>query len=165
MKIIFRPVIVIALVGLSIWLWSIFFPSPEKIIRKRLDELAATATFSAKDTVVVRAAKAQKLISFLSEDAQLVFDSPAYGQRSLSGRDEITEAVNAGLASTRSLSVEFLDVNVTVGTDGQTAEADLTVKARAAENKDFDVQEMHFILKKIDGTWLITRAETVKTLS
>ena len=33
------------------------------------------------------------------------------------------------------------------------------------DSKDFGVQEMHFQLKKVDGNWLITRAETVKTLS
>jgi len=32
------------------------------------------------------------------------------------------------------------------------------------DNKDFDVQELKFQLKRIDGDWLITRAETVKTL-
>jgi ketosteroid isomerase-like protein len=164
MKIIFRPVILIVLAAIGFWLWTIFVPSPEKIVRQRLAELARTATFTDKETPLARAARAQNIVNFFSPDAQLVFDSPAYGRRALSGRDEITEAT-AALGSIRSLSVEFLDMNVSLETDSETADVDLTVKVRAADSKDFDVQEMHFVLKNFDGTWLITRAETVKTLS
>ena len=63
------------------------------------------------------------------------------------------------------LSVEFLDINVTVEPDRKSAAADLTLKARVAGEKDLIVQELKFTLRKIDGTWLIIRVETVKTLS
>lgn len=164
MKIIFRPVILIVLAALGFWLWTIFVPNPEKIVRQRLAELARAATFTGEETPLNRAARAKKIVGFFSPDAQLVFDSPAYGRRELLGRDEITEAA-AGLGGIRSLSVEFLDMNVSLGTGAQTADVNLTVKVRAADSKEYDVQEMHFILKNHDGTWLITRAETVKTLS
>ena len=52
---------------------------------------------------------------------------------------------------------------MTMAPDRQSAVADLTAKAAVPGQKDFEVQEMKFVLKKINGEWLITRAETVKT--
>ena len=40
-----------------------------------------------------------------------------------------------------------------------------TVKVNAGDSKDYGVQELHFQFKKVDGNWLISRVETVKTLS
>ena len=40
MKIIIRLVLLVALVAVVIWLWGILFPSPEKLIRKQLAEVA-----------------------------------------------------------------------------------------------------------------------------
>ena len=46
------------------------------------------------------------------------------------GRDEITQAALAARSTVSSLSVKFLDVDVTVAPDKQSATADLTVEAR-----------------------------------
>jgi hypothetical protein len=54
---------------------------------------------------------------------------------------------------------------VTVAPDKQSAVADLTVQANISGEPDPIVQEMKFTLRKIDGRWLITRVETVRTLS
>jgi hypothetical protein len=61
--------------------------------------------------------------------------------------------------------VEFPDVNVTVAPDKQSATADLTVKAQAGGDRDSIWQEMKFTLQKTGGKWLITRVETVRTLT
>jgi hypothetical protein len=39
-----------------------------------------------------------------------------------------------------------------------------TARVNANNSQDFGVQELRFQLRKIEGDWLITRAETVKTL-
>ncbi len=44
-------------------------------------------------------------------------------------------------------------------------ESGYAIDFEVLNSKDFGVQEMHFQLKKVDGDWLITRVETVKTLS
>jgi hypothetical protein len=63
------------------------------------------------------------------------------------------------------LKVKFPDINVTVAPDKQSAVADLTVEANISGERDPMVQEMKFTLQKIDGKWLITRVETVRTIS
>ena len=45
----FRIVVVVALIAAGIWAWRALFPSPEKVIRSRLKNLAATASFEPED--------------------------------------------------------------------------------------------------------------------
>jgi ketosteroid isomerase-like protein len=165
MKIAFRLVLLAAVAGLGFWLWTIFFPASEKVVLKKIASLAATATFSANDSNFTRAGKAGNLVSFFAPDAQIIFDAPGLAARTFSGRDEIREAAYGGFASLPALKVQFLDVTVRIGTDKQTADVNCTARVTAGDSKDYGVQEMHFQLKKVDGSWLISRAETVKTLS
>jgi hypothetical protein len=53
-----------ALIALGVWGWRILFPSPEKIIRARLTELAATLSFEPGEGTIVQAYNAQKLKEF-----------------------------------------------------------------------------------------------------
>jgi hypothetical protein len=63
------------------------------------------------------------------------------------------------------LDVQFLDINLTVAPDKNTAEANLTLRAKTAGDRDQIVQEMKLLLNKLEGNWRIQRIETVKTLS
>jgi hypothetical protein len=165
MKIAFRLALLAAAAVLGFWLWTILFPSPEKVVLKKISSVAATATFSASDGNITRATKVSNFIGFFSTDAEISFDVTGYPARTFSSRDEIREAAAGGFTSLPMLKVQFLDVSVRIGADQQSADVSCTVKVNTGDSKDFGVQEMHFQLKKIDGDWLITRAETVKTLS
>jgi len=117
------------------------------------------------DNNLTRAGKAMKLVSFFAPDGQITFDATGYPARTLSGRDEIKEAVLAGFTGLTQLKVQFLDATVRFGADRQTADVSCTARVDAGDSKDYDVQEIRFQLKKVDGDWLITLAATVKTLS
>ena len=165
MKIVLRLVWFCALAALGFWLWTICFPSAEKVILRKVASLAATATFRSGDGNLTRAGKVQKLTAMFAADAQIIIEGTGQGTRTLTGRDEIRETAMAGFGSLTSLKVEFLDMTVRIGDDRQTADVSCTARVNSGDAKDNGVQEMHFQFKKIDGTWLITRAETVKTLS
>lgn len=165
MKIIFRLILLAALAAPGFWLWTVFFPSPEKVIRARLTELARNATFGAQDSAIARGLKAQTLANFFSPNAQLSFDAPGMSPRTLTGLEEIKETATAGFQSLPSLGVEFLDVTVQFDATRCSAEVSCTAKIRSGDARDFGVQEMRFLFRKIDRIWLITRVETVKTLS
>src|SRR5262245_25592471 len=87
-----RFVIVAAVIGLAFWGWRVLVHTPQKIIRSRLQKLAATASFEPKDGELVRAFQAQKLPDFFTPDATLEVDIRGFGQRSFSGRDELQQA-------------------------------------------------------------------------
>ena len=164
MKLLIRFVLVAALVALAGWLWLVFFPGAEKIVLKRMASLAATTSFSAGASPVSRAAKAASFIGYFSPDAEIIVDVPGLGAHTFSGRDEIREAGNGGFATLPGLKVSFLDTTVRVSPDQKTAEASCTVRVTIGSEKDYAFEEMHFQWKKMGEAWLITRAETVKTL-
>jgi hypothetical protein len=86
-----RLVALVLLIGAAIWAWTYFFPSPEKAIRKRLDEVAATASFPANEGDVAKFQNVQKLMSFCTPDIQVSID--AYGQHFTStSKDELLQA-------------------------------------------------------------------------
>jgi uncharacterized protein YchJ len=165
MKIAFRIVLLAVVAALGFWLWTVFFPGPEKLILRKMASLATTSTFNASDSPVMRAVKVGNLIGYFAVDAEIIVDVPELGAHTVSGRDEIRDAARAVFAGLATLNVEFLDVTVRLGTDKQTATVTCTARVSAGDKKNYGVEEMRFQLKKIDGTWLITRAETVKTLS
>jgi len=165
MKTVFRLVLLAALAAGGFWLWTVLFPSPEKVILRKIAHLATTATFRANDNNLTRAGKAMKLASFFAPAGQITFDATGYPARTLSGRDEIKEAALAGFTGLTQLKVQFLDATVRLGADRQTAEVSCTARVDADDSKDYGVQEIRFHLKKVDGDWLITLAATEKTLS
>jgi ketosteroid isomerase-like protein len=155
----------LALLGaLGFWLWTVLFPSPEKVVFRMISKLGATANIQAGEGAISRASKAATVSSLFANDAEIAFDVNEAGTRTLSGRDEIHEAVMGGFANVPSLTVQFYDITVQVGPDKQSAEADCNARASTDSNRDFGIRELRFQLKKRDGDWKITRAETVKTL-
>lgn len=165
MKLLRRLLAGLALVALALWLGLLLFPGPESIIRKRLAALAADASFAGNEGPMVRAAKIARILGFFSLDAEITFDAPGRGVQTLRGREDIRQAALAAQSVLSSLKVEFLDVNVALSPDRQSAVVDLTARARAGSEPGMFVQEMKFTFHKQDGQWRIVRVETVKTLS
>jgi len=165
MKIVLRVLSVAALVAVGVWLWTVLFPSPEKVIRQRLATVAKRASFAPDEGTLARLADAESLAGYFSTNVEIDLDVPGRFQLTITGRDEVTQHAAAADSMVSSLSVKFLDVTLTIGPDKQSAVADFTVEARAGGDPDLIVQEMKFTLRKIDGQWLITRVETIRTLS
>jgi hypothetical protein len=164
MKIVFRIVLPAVLAGLGFWLWMILFPGPQKIVLKKVAGLAAAASINANDGNLTRATKVSSLIGYFSADAEIVCDVPELGTHTFEGRDEIRQAAAGGFTQLSSLKVQFFDAAARVAPDQQSAVATCTARVAPGDSKDFGIQELRFQFKKIDGDWLITRAETVKTL-
>jgi len=150
---------------LGVWLGTVLFPSPEKVIRRRLLELARTASSSANETDLIRLAAARSVAGFFATHVELKLTVPELGQHDSLEREEITQMVMMARSRAGGLKVTFPDINVTVAPDQQSAVADLTVEANIAGERDRLLQEMKFTLRRMDGQWLITRVETVQTLS
>ena len=165
MKIALRFILLAALVALGVWLWFVLFPSPEKVIRQRLTELARIASFSSNESDLARLAAARSLAGFFFTNVEFQVELPELARRDSMDRNEITQAAFAVRSRAGGLKVKFPDINVTVAPDKQSAVADLTVEANISGERDPMVQEMKFTLQKIDGKWLITRVETVRTIS
>ena len=162
----FSQIILVAiLVGLGVLLWRTLFPNPSRVIRNRLVELARAASFSLKEGLVAKAFNTEQFAGYFDNNVEVVVDVPSGAPQSFNGRAELMQAVMAVRSAIGSLSIEFLDINVTLSPDKESAEVDLTGKAKVPGERDFFVQELKFTLKKIGREWLINKVETVKTLS
>lgn len=148
-----------------VWLWTVVFPGPEKIIRKQLAAVASEASFSGAENPLLMAARAENLASRFGTNIEINVNLPGREQHDFIGRPEITQFAAEMRARMGSMKVEFLDVDVKVGPDKQSATADLTVHVATSADKDFLVQEMKITFQKFESDWLITRVETVRTLS
>ena len=149
--------------GLAFWLWMVCFPSPEKVVLKKISQLAALANVGTGDSNLARAGKATQVIGDFANDGEIVVNVPGM-VGTLSGRDEIHDLVMAGFVSVTSLKVQFLDATARIGADRHTARLNCTGRVSVGDAKDTEIQELRFQLRKIEGNWLITRVETVKTL-
>jgi len=154
----------VILLGLG-WLnWQHFFPNEERRIRRMLDDLAQTASIPASQSVVGMGIAVDKLLSYVTVDIQVDVDVPGEGRHAFSGREEIRDAALLAHRNLSDLKVQFLDVNVALAADKRTATVELTAKATQKGAKEFLVQEVKMQLRKEDGQWRVSRAETVKVL-
>jgi hypothetical protein len=165
MKIAVRLVLLAAALALGWWLWTVFPPSPETAIRKKISALAATVSFDAQASSFVRATKAMSFQGYFNSNVVIVVDVPELGTHTFNGRFELVEPGNAAFAALPGLKVSFLDASVRVNPDQTKAEVSCTVRVYVGKDKDSGVQELRFHFQKINGDWLITRVETVKTLT
>ena len=165
MKILFRLLLLAAVTALAFWLWTLFFPSPETVIRKRIDKVARLVSFGPREGNIARAANVLQLTGYFATNIEITVDTPAQSKQTLSGRDELTQAALAVRNVLAGLSVEFLDQTITLSPDKLEATVSLTGKARVPGDRDLLVQELKFYLQKINGDWLIVRIETVRTLT
>ncbi len=151
--------------ALGVWGWWIFFPSPERAIRARLDALARTLSFEPKDGTLARGYGAEKAAGFFTTNVEINVEARGFEPLHFSRRDEIQQAALGAARFLRGLKVEFLDINLTLNPDQQSAKANLTGKWTPSGDRDFNVLEFNFLLMKVNGTWLIYRVDSVKTLS
>ena len=165
MKNVKRFVLLAVLIATGLWLWTILFPSPDTIVRKRLAQVAAEVSFNPGENPLVIAARSENLASRFSTNVEVNVTVPDFGRQDVVGRAEIAQAAASVRTRWSSLKVEFPDVSVTVAPDKQSAVADVAVKVQAAGQKDIYVQEMKFTFQRIGGDWLITRVETVRAPS
>jgi len=165
MKLAVRLILLLLVIAVGLWVWSVFFPGPEKAIRQHLEKTARAASFKGNEGPFDQLGKIGEFAQCFSPDVEVKFDSPGVGSVSLSGRDDLKRAAGGARTQASALQVDFVDAIVVVAPDHETATVDLTVRATIPGDRDFFVQEMKLYLKKFGRSWLIIRVETVKTLS
>ena len=164
MKNLLRLILLVVLIALGIWVWHILFPNPQKIIRHRLNKLAQLASVAPNEGNFSRVACVEKMGAYFTDNAEVNLNIPGESLV-LNGRAELTQAALAARSSANGgVSAEFVDINIDMGPNNQSAMVDLTLHAKVGSDKDAIIQELEFTFKKIKGDWLISRVATVQTL-
>lgn len=146
-------------------LWQRLIPNEPARIKKTLRAVAKTVSIPQSETTIQAGLAVGRILEFLTEDVQVDIDGPSTGRFTLSGREEIREAITYARKNLGPVNVQFLDISVTVAPDRQTAMAQLTVQAsRPSENEPW-IQAIRLHLRKVQRNWQIQRAETIKPLT
>jgi hypothetical protein len=153
------------LAAVAVGAWQFFFPNPQKLILKRLARVAELASFRGNEALASRLLNVRNLVECFSPNVQIHVGIEGTSERSLEGRPDLQQAILLIRSTMNGLVVEFVDMTVEVAPDRQTATASMTLKASVPGEKDLAVQELKMKFEKIDGEWLISRVESVKTLS
>src|ERR1035441_1276822 len=101
-----RILLVGLLAAVGLWGWRVFFPSPEEVIRKRLGELARSASTSSSESLLAKAWNASALAEYFTVDVEITLDVPGL-QHTINGRDELVRTVAGARSEDRSLTVTF----------------------------------------------------------
>ena len=155
---------IVALLLVGVWIYRILFPSDEKLIRQLLAEAAQTAAVKPNENPLFKIASANKLVGFFSADAVLKLEVAGVDTRTLDTPEDLRQAVTAARASLQEAKFQLREVQVGMGSDSQSATAQLVAIAYLNGSGDPLVQELKIQLKKIGHRWKISRVETVKTL-
>jgi hypothetical protein len=164
MKIVFRVILFVALLGAGLWLWIHFHPGPEEAIRKRLLALAQCASFGGNEGEIARMAASQELGDYFTQDATVTINIPELILRTFESRVEIVQAAYAAHKGLQSVHAEFVDMDIVLASDRKSAVAELTAKVTVPSEKSFFPQQLRFHLALLEGKWLIRQVDTVEVL-
>jgi hypothetical protein len=128
-----------------------------RIIKRRLGELASTLSAPASETQVERLARLSRLRRFADEGVRVSLDRTQYS------RDEAIGLAAAWQVPAGGWNVDFADVDVRVGSDDSArafATAEMTTQdVQTAQPQSLGSVEVTFSLAKKGGEWLITEAD------
>jgi len=150
--------------ALGVWIYQVFFPGDEKLIRKLLAQVAETATVKPNENPIFKLAGGTKLVGFFGPNAVLKVEVSGADLRSIRGRDELLQAITAARAGLQEARIELQEIQVNVDPGHESATAQLVASARINGGDDLLVQELKMRFNKVDGRWKIAQVETVKGL-
>ncbi len=164
MKTVMRLLALALVAAAGFWIWRTFFPSPEVVIRRRLQKLASLASFSQGEGDLSKLAGARAVPDYFAPEVDVMLDAPGHLHHDFHTRDQISDAALASRQA-QSLSVKFPDINVIVNGDGLTAVSDVTLDARVAGDPDEIIEELKMTWIRTNDTWLIAKVQSVQPVS
>lgn len=155
------------ILALLVVIWGVraLFPSEARRIRQRLDELAETASIEAGEPPLVRMSRAARIGRYFIEDAVVDLGDPF---RPIRGREAVIGAAARIPVRQEGVTFEFVDVQVVVPPDEQTATVRLTAQSSGLDFRTGDhvieARELDMTLRQLEGEWLIARVDGIEVI-
>lgn len=134
------------------------------VIRQRLDAFADAVNKGGGSGLAGAAAHAISLAEFFTNDVVITLGG---GSAPIEGRDMLISMATRLQPRTSEYRLEFEDVNVALGPDGESADVDLTAKfirRAAGARQSMDAREFKLQMRRDDGEWKIASVEAIQTL-
>src|SRR5579863_8223380 len=130
-----RLVLVVFVLGLGYWAWVLFFPSPARVIRGRLEKMAQLASFTDKEGALTKAASSQKLASFFAEHVEVRVDAPGIENEAFNSREDLYEAILGARVVARTVHAKLYDISIEMTPGKQEAIANAEMHADVGDQK------------------------------
>jgi hypothetical protein len=154
---IYVSLVLAALAGYFVYQWWF---NPNRIIKRRLGEVAAALSAPGAEDDLARLARIARLRGYLDDRIRVRIGRAGPEFQS---RDEALGAAVGWKAASGGWSVDFVDVDVRVNSDGTArafATAELTTREPQTGQETRDSREVSFSLQNEEGDWLIREAES-----
>ncbi|MDP7478319.1 MAG: nuclear transport factor 2 family protein [Vicinamibacterales bacterium] len=135
----------------------------EDRIRHQLEDIAQTVSVEARETPMIRQARAARLTTYLTADTNIDLGAPF---SPVAGRDAVARAAAQVRVPAGGVTVEFDEVRVTVDDQTRRALATATASVKAAAGVGGEllgVRELTVVLSEIGGEWLIEQVRRSPT--
>ncbi len=137
--------------------------SDERAIRSRLGELADTLSMPATAGDIARVTRLAGLRKFFTDDVHVRF-----GGQEVTSRDALLALVSRWAPPPGGVTVEFVDVQITVDDGAAEARVYLTAKVTGRDARTgeptIDAREANITMTRGDGGWALSSAESQETL-
>ena len=133
-------------------------------IRQRLDAFADAVNKGGGSGLAGAATHAMGLAAFFTNDVVITLGD---GSAPIQGRDMLISMAMRLQPRTSEYTLDFEDVNVQLGSDGQSAEVDLTaefIRRAPGARQSMDAREFKVQMRRDQGEWKIATVDAVKTL-
>jgi hypothetical protein len=158
--------VVVILVAVVAYRW---WASDERAIRRQLSAIAESLTVAPNEGSLGSISRLAQLRKALAPDIRVspVPRRSGGGDQAddIVGRDAVLALASRWAPPAGGVTVEFVDVRVTVGDSGTDAQVSCAAKVTsggASEEPTVDVRDVMLAFRKIDGAWLVSAARPVE---
>jgi hypothetical protein len=146
----------VALIGYFVYQWWF---NPNRMVKARLGEIAATLSIPASEADIGRVTRIAPLRKLVTPDVHVIVGKSG---PELTSRDAVMAALAGFSAPPGGWNVDFGDANILVNADGTArayVTADVTTKDPETGKQTLDSREVRFSFVRQDGAWLVNEAE------
>ena len=158
----------------AFFLYRYFFPSAERQIIRRLDNLATDVSFSnvsgSQSNQITAGLFADRVADYFTDDVTLLLEDIDGYSKSLTSQEGVRLSLFTVRSRLDSLAVTFLDPQVRVESSessGRSGQVSVTVRIaweEAGRKSNLSARELSLSLVKLDNQWLISHLETVAVI-
>jgi hypothetical protein len=150
-----KPIILLAFAAALVFAaYSLLFPPAEKVIKKRLQKLAAAVSANPNGNIA-RVANVNRIGGFFHPNVKVSLQGFGREVSAIDGRGELEQMAMAARQNVGRISAQFYNLEVQLGTSPELAVATMTALVKINDQSDPVVQDLRLEMEKLDGAWLI----------
>jgi hypothetical protein len=132
-------------------------------IKRVVETARASVSWDGRESELEQLAAIGRLTGCVTHNVEVQIDILGGPSGSLSGVDDLKPAILAARRQMPLVNVSILDMDVILRDDTH-ARVELTANFTTDKPKEINPQEFALSLRKINGSWLIEKIESIRTL-